>query len=392
MQARRFIVFTLGWIILVLGAEAQETVNRLSSGKKMVEYGWDTPTPSFIVDHLSEMEKRPFDGVLFHLECKGNVFEPHPLDEARLSKDLDAISRIQWGTFTDNFLMMYAASDQDWFNDSHWEAIEHNTRLVSRAARQAKCAGVCFDPEPYGANPWSYTSAPHKDERTFAEYEAIARKRGRQFIQAIELEFPDPRILTFFQMSLFLSLFEPATDQARKEDLAERTYALLPAFLEGMLEGAGSHVEIIDGNENAYYYTNALSYFDSYLGVTQRARRALTPEIWPAYAAKVKMGQALYIDQYYGLRQTTKTLGNVMSPDEQAKWMEHNAYWALYTTDRYVWCYSERMNWWTGTDLPPGAEQAIRNARAAIDAGDPLSFELGPIIEAAKAKDRENKR
>jgi len=104
------------------------------------------------------------------------------------------------------------------------------------------------------------------------------------------------------------------------------------------------------------------------------------------------MGQALYIDQYYGLRQNTETLGNVMTPEEQAKWFEHNTYWALYTTDRYVWCYSERMNWWTNTDVPPGAEDAIGNARAAIDAGKPLSFDLAPIIQAAEAKDKQNRK
>ena len=26
-----------------------------------------------------------------------------------------------------------------------------------------------------------------------------------------------------------------------------------------------------------------------------------------------------------------------MTPEERAQWFEHNTYWALYTSDRYVW-------------------------------------------------------
>ena len=53
----------------------------------------------------------------------------------------------------------------------------------------------------------------------------------------------------------------------------------------------------------------------------------------------------------------------MMTPEDQAKWFEHNVYWALYSTDRYVWCYSERMNWWKNQNIPPGAEDAIKRAK-----------------------------
>ena len=63
-----------------------------------------------------------------------------------------------------------------------------------------------------------------------------------------------------------------------------------------------------------------------------------------------------------------------------------------YTTDRYVWCYSERMNWWTNTDIPAGAEDAIRRAQTAIDAGQKLSFDLAPVIKAAEAKAKASRK
>ena len=382
------LVFVTG----ALAAQAQEHSLPVTSGKKVVEYGWDVPTPAYVAEHIRDMEKRPFDGILFRLGGKGNVLEPKALEEARFVKDLQAIDRIRWEKFTDNFLMMYAASKQDWFDDEQWKAIEHNTELVTRAAKRAKCVGVCLDPEPYGANPWAYRDAPRRDTQSFADYEAVVRKRGVQFVRAIEREFPNAKILTFFHISQFRQFCRPMPRQLRKAQLAKATYALLPAFIEGMAQGAQTHVEIIDGNEHAYYYTNSREYLDSYHAVTQRTRYLISPEAWPAYRATVRMGQALYIDQYYGLRQNTKTLGNVMTPQEQAQWLEHNTYWALYTTDRYVWCYSERMNWWTNTDVPAGAEDAIRQARAAIDAGRPLSFDLAPIIKAAEAQAQANRK
>jgi hypothetical protein len=74
-----------------------------------------------------------------------------------------------------------------------------------------------------------------------------------------------------------------------------------------------------------------------------------------------------------------------MTPEERAKWFEHNTYWALYTTDELVWCYSERMNWWKN-QVPPGLEEAITSARRKIAEGEPLGFNIEPTIESAEKR------
>ena len=95
------------------------------------------------------------------------------------------------------------------------------------------------------------------------------------------------------------------------------------------------------------------------------------------------------MDQNFALRQpkTEQYLSYRMTPEERAKWFEHNTYWALYTTDEYVWCYSERMNWWKD-QTPPGLEAAIVNARQKIAEGKPLGFDIEPLIEAAGKRGR----
>ena len=92
--------------------------------KKLIEYGWDVPTPDFIRTHIGEMKKRPFDGLIFRLKGGVNVLEPAAWDESRFAEDYDNLANIDWGTFTDNFVSMLAASEQDWFNDDQWTAIE----------------------------------------------------------------------------------------------------------------------------------------------------------------------------------------------------------------------------------------------------------------------------
>src|ERR1044071_7928492 len=327
--------------------------------KKLIEYGWDSQTPAFIAEHIRQMEQRPFDGLIFRLAGGTDVLDPKPWDETKFAADLEAIPKIQWKTFTDNFVTMLAASNEDWENDEHWTNILKHAQEMSRAARVAKCVGVCFDAEPYGENPWAYKKGPVTDTRTFENYESIVRARGSQFMSAIQSEISSPRVLLFYTFNYFQNLCLPMEHGVRKERLARNANALLPAFVEGMVLAANPGAEVIDGNEDAYYYTETGQYFTAFHNVTQRARYMVTPEVWPAYREHYRMGQALYIDQYYGLRQE-KTLGDYMPPEDQPKWMEHNSYWALYSADRYVWCYSERMNWWDNK-VPLGCEEAIRN-------------------------------
>jgi hypothetical protein len=76
-------------------------------------------------------------------------------------------------------------------------------------------------------------------------------------------------------------------------------------------------------------------------------------------------------------------LSYYLTPQERAKWLEHNTYYALSTSDKYVWCYSEEMNWWQNK-VPIGAEEAIRSARQKINMQKPLGFNIEVMIQKAK--------
>ncbi len=364
-------------------ATTNDTPRALS--KKLIQYGWGIPDPAFIHEHIRDMEKRPFQGLIFRLRGGIRVFSTKPWSETQFAEDYEILPKIAWRRFTDNFVIMLAASDQDWFDDAQWNEILRHARLMAKAARLGRCKGVCFDPEPYGPNPWAYARAAHRGEKSFAQYEAKVRQRGAQFLRAIETELPGAVVLTFFQLSYFSELEKPMSPAERAQRLSRMSYSLLPAFLNGMLDAASPAARIVDGNERAYYYRDKAQYFEAYHAMKQRARLLIDPALWPKYRLQVQAGFALYLDQYFGLR-TRRVEGHYLTPEQRAQWCEHNAYWALYAADEYVWCYCERMHWFRNQHIPPGCEAALRSAQQKLARGEPMTIDMKPIMEEAKRK------
>ncbi|NLO07995.1 MAG: hypothetical protein GX131_19410 [candidate division WS1 bacterium] len=358
--------------------------------KKLLEYGWDVPKPSYVAEHIREMEERPFDGVLMRISGLGSVFDPTPRTREQYAAELDALERIEWDRFTDNFLMTYAASKMDWFSDEHWAIIVDNIRLLASGAEAGGCVGLCFDAEPYGENPWHYPTQPGADQHSFADFQAKVRQRGAQFIDAVEAEMSEPVVHTFYLTTLagFRNAAMAETAEQRDEILRDYSYGLYAAFINGILDAIDPGTVLTDGNEPAYYYHDSRQYLDVYHYIKQGALGAIAPENHGKYRGQVQVAQALYVDHLMGLR-ARKVEGHYLTPEEQAQWFEHNTYWALKTSDRYVWCYSEKMNWWTDTDVPAGLEQAIINARTTHDAGQPMEIDADALWQKAHQRMQE---
>jgi len=97
----------------------------------------------------------------------------------------------------------------------------------------------------------------------------------------------------------------------RMRKLSSHHYALLPAFLNGMLDAIEPGCLIIDGNEPAYYYSSSWEpYFRAYHLMKQRALSLIAPENRGVYAPQVQAGFALYIDYLFAFG---PVWGNTMS-------------------------------------------------------------------------------
>jgi hypothetical protein len=391
----RWLVFVGLFCLLLFNMQlpGQERV-----AKKIVEYGWDVPYPAFVRDNIKEMEQRPFEGIIFRTKGFNHVFDVRPWEKKELQGQLDTLGQIQWGKFTDNFLTLYSASKwgMDWYNDEHWETIEENLKLFSLAVKTGKCVGVCFDPEPYGTDPWVYPG--NTKDKSFDEVCVQVRKRGKQFITALQEHRPELRLLSFFQFGLYESILDEPDAKIRQEKLSKKWMVLLPAFFLGILEGAGPKTIIIDGNETAYYYEDSERYFRAYHAIRQRVLSMVPENLRVKYRNQVQVGMALYIDQVMGTRQGD-VLSHYMPHEDQLKFFEHNGYYALTTTDEYVWCYSERMNWWlppakAGKDrkLPEGVEAALISARKKYFEGKSLGFDIKDIIAKAREKKKQKQK
>lgn len=380
-------VFLIASVVLATTAKPA-LAQTARSGKKLIEYGWDVPTPAQIHDQLAGMEKRPFDGIIFRLNAGHNAFATQPLDPLKFEDDERVLRSLEFKSFRDNFVLIWGSppADFDWFNDSQWRVIETNAKLLVGVGQAGRVRGICFDPEPYDFSLWHYARQPGTNAHTFAEYQAKVRQRGVQLMHAFEEKMPGARILTFFHVSFF-DRFADLPEAERSERLERERWGLMPDFFIGMLEGASPQARFIDGNEESYYYTSREQYFRAYHAIRRRALNLVPSDLREKYERQVRAGQALYVDQNFALRQPRKEqyLSYRMTPEEQARWFEHNVYWALYTTDEYVWCYGERMNWWKD-QTPPGLEAAIVSARQKIAEGKPLGFDIEPLIAEVRKR------
>jgi hypothetical protein len=352
-----------------------------TTGKKLIEYGWDVPTPDYVRDHIQDMEKRPFEGIMFRLPLSGgNVFnvENWEKNKAALQDQLKVASSIKWHKFTDNFLSMYAASTMDWYSDSDWTKVLSAVKFNAGVAKAAGCVGLLFDPEPYGTNPWNFSKQKHVDQYSYAQYSAKVYQRGQQFMDAMQSQIPAVKVLMFHQYQMLYDVTHNPDPAKREATLASANYGLYLPFLNGMLSAINKYARMIDGNEGSYYYQKPAQFYEAYWEIREGAKINVPEELWGKYDTNEKAANALYVDRLFSLRTDTfgYQISAAMTPEERAQWFEQNTYYALKTSQEYVWLYSEKMNWWTDTGLPPGLQNAVLAAKAKLMNGQELGYNL----------------
>ena len=377
-----------------------------AKSKKLIEYSWDVPTAEYVRDNIRAMEERPFDGLTFRIGKRDYIslaFDTERWAEADMQ--LDVLSDIEWGTFTDNFLMVWANTEGYWFDDEHWETVTANMRLLSKALDAADAKGILFDPEYYGkgdCHPWRYGTFDDKYDkpacdyggRSLEEVEAQVRQRGSQFIDALETHVDDLDLISLHFMHVLYG-------QARWADtpLPQNKYALYRAFAEGMLDAADNKTRLVEGNEHAYYWSDTRHYSSVYAEINEDVEGIFTaPEYARLYKDKADVAFAASTDCVFVTPSFAKLFPGCdqgLSETEKALWFEQNIYNALLHSDEYVWLYSEsgyhpggydtrnRMDWWSDPPqhVPPGAEQAIRRAKEKLEREQALGFNLGRKTE-----------
>jgi hypothetical protein len=398
VQRRVYKLLIIGALSLIFVAMIYLPIMTLETEKttnKLIEYGWDAPTPDFLKQNIKQMEQSPFDGVVVKLHAGKEVFNRTAYSDLAFTQDRQDLAATKSTRLTDNFLIMWSGTEKgwNWFNNSDWAAAEKNIRNFAKTSKIGNFRGIAFDSESYTNSPWQYSKQPQQQSKTFKEYQRQVRKRGAQFMKAIQAEQPNPQFLTFGLLSWMRDVFESASDPAKlQQQLANHTYGLWPAFINGMLDATKLGSMIVDGHEFSYYFYSAAPFEDTQTSIIKGARVLVDPINWQKYNRQVKLGQAVFIDllidlfpKHMKVSPFVKTLPHFLAPEDGMRLLEHNIYHSLRTADRYTWVYSETPDWWNNK-VPPGIEAAIRHAKTKFQNRKPLGFDIEPAIKAAFKK------
>ena len=314
---------------------AQSKVNE----KKLIEFGWDNPKVSSLKSNLAPREKTPFDGVFFSFDF--DIYAAFDTTQYADSKfQYDDLSEINWGKFTDNFLLVRGAGHTGarWLDDKSWENISQNIRKVSKALSISKAKGIGFDAEYYfkdsTLNPWRYRPSWYNN-LSYEQVGDYVRKRGKQFMEALQSSKPDVKVFCFWLLGL-------VSVQNQTTSIEKTGMALYPFFIEGMLEGKNNLSEIIDGNESSYTYQSFVPFITVGENIRKHQSKLISKSLQKKYN-DISIAQAVYFDILYAKIPKFEKGFNKQTKEQ---WLRDNLYYAFKTTDKYVWFYNERIDWW----------------------------------------------
>ena len=340
-------------------------ITPVSAAKKLIEFGWDEPDTAFIRTHIEEMKRTPFDGCVFHLLYQAedgtrnfcwDDWGKRAITEEQLAPALEDLKRTRFGHFTENFVRFNVCpGDVDWFDD--FSAILGNARQAARIVRAVPAVkGILFDIEQYNTQLFEYGRQAQAQSKSWDEYAAQVKLRGRELMEAFQSECPD--VVIFLTFGYCLPWY-----QSGGRPLAEVNYGLLAPLLDGMLEAAGPRVRFVDGHEASYPYRT----LDQYQGAMDLMRTGVLPIVADKdrYAAKYSFGFGVWLDMDWRGRgwDTRHLLMNYFTPAQ----FEESVTNALSVADEYVWIYTEVPRWWTPDggpqDLPRIYQDVLRRVR-----------------------------
>ena len=345
-------------------------------GKKLIEYGYDVPNTKYLRENISEMEKVPFDGLIFKIDADRAKY-PHELGWCAFSRikfdindfqrQIDDLKATRFRRFTDRFVQFTVyPGNVDWF-DPEWSNIAHNAAILAKIAKMTGCKGIMFDPEPYGTQVWGYTKFPKawKNAHTFEEYQAKVRERGAEFMREINREFPDITLLCLFGPS------SPGLQVVgcRPQDC---NLGLAQDFYEGMIDAATPDTVLVDGYEFSYWYRSSAEYAKGRETMLVDTRKLYHNQ--KAFDKHVRAGFGVWADADwrrigFGCVDFSR---NYFTP----KGLQESLFNALNSSDKYVWVYTEKLRWWNQRNAPSAYVKALELARTGAGPGQKVTPKL----------------
>ena len=385
--------FTVAVLCIMLSAFTPAQADSSLAGKKLIELGWDYPSPAYVRQHIDEMQKIPLDGLTIDTGKGRKAWSRTRFTPGELQPIIDDLKATKFGRFTDNFIEMvtYFPTHQDEmsFFDPDWPSITYNAACLARVAKETGCKGILFDPEEYNRpalGVWTDDGSQVNKGHSYEAYVAKARERGHEFIRAMCKEYPDITIIVLHGYEQTIDYRAPVYAPSY-----HAPFSLQSAFMDGMCEAAAPGMTLVDGFEDSYGYIAPKLFKKGRDKILNQGReKSLCPA---AYAQHVRMGFAVWVDFQSGTPgfefNSTDISKNPLSPGAFRAALAN----AMSNSDKYVWVYSERLRWWgwwQGTTPPADAPaQYIEALALAKQGAGPGKYpaKLGVDYSAPKASE-----
>ncbi len=367
----------------------------------IISLSWTTPDTKFLHDNVAEMEKVHLDGWTTYAanprldmgralygygtgDMSWEVFQKARATRAQIEPAIADLQSTKFTRFRSNYISIISfltggVTSIDWFDDAWWKTIDENARLQAALAKEGGCEGILFDPEMYGCAFWGWpelSKDPIYKDKTYKQVQAKVRQRGREFARALNSAYPGVRILSIHGYDTALRYEDPRPTRAQ---LDKGWYGLLPAFLDGILEGSDDKTTIIDGCEATYWS-------DSFPDFVERVQTFKTEciklsEVPALFKKKTRVGFAVYLDRdwrgnpwdsanpaknYYTPERFALVLGNALAAGDGFVWIySETATWHLHSADQTIAPYVKELGWHgTATKwVPDGYRDALDKAR-----------------------------
>jgi hypothetical protein len=353
----------------------ENTLENQAVTKKLIDLsGYNVPYPDTLLATIPAMKTRGYGGSIFKLKgLWSDVFvktPEHRYNQTAFRSNYANLRQIKASGYSENFLIVYSQMEEgwSWLSDTDWSYTEAKLSGFAKAAKEGGLPGIMFDSEPYGFSPWRYDQA-YYGGKTLAQVSQVVRERGKRFIQTLQTELPDAKILSLWLMYPILNQWD--------------NYELLKPFFEGMLEAALPTVQFIDGNELSYYFLSAQE-FDTSVRELRGAYSAINPALSTKYKNQVKVANAIYVDGVLNLWRSPRFFGYyLLSNSERLRLIQHNTYHGLRTSDEYVWVYNENMNYFENK-IPAGLVNNLKAGQNKQKTAQPLGFSVTTFVNKAK--------
>ncbi|MFH1616680.1 MAG: hypothetical protein ABIG61_16550 [Planctomycetota bacterium] len=388
-----------GWSVLLVGVffccGCNGPVCRqpcaISPDKKIIIFSGHTTMQS-VMTNYEMVSGNPFDGRVTIVQPTGQMAKTHNffadifwsdtrVAPERFDGEIALAKKVKERGSPELFLRLdVTPGNFDWFDDKTWEAMVEKFAMTAKVAKAGDFPGICLDTEQYQYKPFAYWSHFLSGQKTFDEYQSQARLRGRQLAEAVKPIYQDIKIFLTFGNWMLKNQVDAGLSQDKS------TFGLLPAFLDGLLDGS-EELTIIDGYEDAYPYRRYEQFVEGKRKIREAAKFSVDPK---RYNKRVQACFGLWI-AYGGTWDKEDFDKNYFTPEE----FEHSLHYALLLADQYVWVYGGGAKLWANGTLPKEYADAIINARKPHrldyefrDVDDPTTRKTPPPDKKVSARGR----